>query len=119
MKKVFTLKFARALFLLNALIWAGLGVETLLRLSESAAEMKFMMGVIGIMMFGNAAAMLLSAWMIASEKPIFLFFVLGILAVNILLTFTDQVGLMDWITVLIDIVLLGFWFLRWRSLRAR
>ncbi|MBT3337291.1 MAG: hypothetical protein HN855_05320 [Anaerolineae bacterium] len=119
MKKISFLKLSQALFTLNALIWIGLGIGTFLRLSETSPELKVIMTIIGVMMFGNAGALLLSAWLLPKKRMLILIFVLLILIVNILLTFTDQVGFWDWLTVLIDFALLGVLLGRWKFFTGR
>ncbi len=77
------------------------------------------MAIMGVMMFGNAGAMLLSAWLLLKKRmPVFIFMLL-LLIVNILLTFTDQVGFWDWLTVLIDFVLGGILLGRWKFFAGR
>lgn len=58
-------------------------------------------------MAGNAAAMLLAGLCLAKPNIIYLYFAIALLVVNILLTFTDQFGLLDFITLLIDLALLS------------
>ena len=57
-------------------------------------------------MFGNAAAMLWSGWAIGRQKMLFVYLAMIVLIVNLSLTVTDQFGLWDMITMLIDLVLL-------------
>lgn len=114
MRKFFPLNFVQALFLSNALIWVGLGLATLLRLGETSPQLKIIMVIMGVMMFGNAGAMLLSAWLLPKKRMHFVIFSLAVLVVNILLTFTDQVGFWDWLTVLIDFMLVGILLGRWK-----
>jgi lysylphosphatidylglycerol synthetase-like protein (DUF2156 family) len=61
----------------------------------------------GLLMFGNAATMLLSVLGLGTRRRLFYFFSLAVLAVNLVLTFTDQVGFLDWITFAIDLVLIA------------
>jgi hypothetical protein len=49
----------------------------------------------------------LSGALLPKRRLLFYLFALAVLAVNVLLTFTDQVGALDWITLVIDLVLLG------------
>ena len=102
-------KLAQNLFFLNALIWAILGILTL-----TSPQQKIML-IIGIMMFGNAGAMLLSAWLLGKKRKAFYFFALAVLLVNILLTFTDQFGLPDLLTLLIDLILLTILLIKRKS----
>jgi len=101
-------KTAQLLFVLNAIIWFLLGIFTLIRLSDGSSERAMTMLVIGVMMFGNAAAMLISGWGIGRGQKIFYYLALAVLFVNIVLTFTDEFGLLDLLTLIVDLVLLGF-----------
>jgi len=94
----------RWLYLLNALIWIGLGVATLAR-GASAAASAGTMTVIWVLMFGNAAAFALAGWRIVHRKPMDLMLAGIVLGVNIVLTFTDQMGFLDWATLALDLLL--------------
>jgi len=58
-------------------------------------------------MFGNASAMCLAGWGLERRNRWFYAFALVVLGINIILTFTDQVGIYDWITLAIDLILLA------------
>lgn len=113
MRRISLLKISQTLFSLNALIWVGLGIGTLWRLGDTSPNLRFIMAIMGVMMFGNAGAFLLSAWLLPKKRMPVVIFALAVLLVNILLTFTDQVGFWDWATVLIDFVLVGILLGRW------
>ena len=93
---------AQALFYLNALIWLGLTAAGYVRIQQSGALSGLAPLVIAVMMGGNAVAMLLAGALAAILATVML-----LLLVNILLTFTDQFGLLDIITLLIDLLLLA------------
>jgi hypothetical protein len=80
-----------------------LGITTLLRLGQTSPQIKVIMAIMGMMMFGNAGAMLLSAWLLPKKR----------------MTFTDQVGFWDWATVLIDFTLVGILLGRWKFFTGR
>ena len=61
-------------------------------------------------MFGNAGAMLLAGLGLGLRRLLPWLFAMAVLLVNILLTFTDQVGILDWVTFAIDIVLVMLLF---------
>lgn len=63
--------------------------------------------MVGILVFGNAAAMLLAGIVIGWPRRLFYLFALAVLGVNIVLTFTDQVGIWDVLTLLVDLALVG------------
>lgn len=106
-KKPKTIRIAQALFVLNAAIWLTFGIVTLARMAGKSSGMAVTMVVIGVMMFGNAAAMLVNAVGLGTRWKLVYFFALAVLTVNIILTFTDQVGFFDVATVTIDLILLG------------
>jgi hypothetical protein len=100
------MRWAQGLFFLNAAIWLALGVMSLSRLGGNEGGV-VTAPVVAILMFGNAGAMALSGALLTRRRLLFNLFALAVLAVNIVLTFTDQVGALDWITVGIDLVLVG------------
>ena len=101
-----SIRAAQALFIINTLTWLGIGIATFLRASDNRSDdSSIMMIVIAILMFGNAAAMLWNAWGLGKRRRLFYYCALVILAVNILLTVTDQFGLLDLITLLVDAAL--------------
>ncbi|MCC6615914.1 MAG: hypothetical protein IT320_20760 [Anaerolineae bacterium] len=100
-------KTAQALFWLNAAIWLVLGALTLIRLSGGSPERALGMLMVGVMMFGNVAAMLICGWGLGQGHKAFYYLALAVVIVNIVLTFTDQFGLLDLLTLLVDLVLLS------------
>jgi hypothetical protein len=106
-KKTFRfIKTAQAGFFLNAAIWLALGLWSLPRLASKANQAITML-VIAIMMFGNVVAFLFCGLTIGRKSKWFALIAYFVLGVNILLTFTDQVGILDWITLIIDLAVLG------------
>lgn len=100
-------KASQALFYLNGLIWLAFGVTSLLRVANGAQTQTIILVIVAVLTFGNAAAMLVCGLALGARRGIFFYLALGVLAVNILLTFTDQFGLFDLVTLLIDLALLG------------
>jgi len=97
----------QALFGLNAVIWLVFGVTSLARLTRIYPEQKLTYTIVGLLMFGNVAALLLSAWLAGRPWKWGYILALGVLLANILLTFTDQFGFFDLATLLLDLVILG------------
>jgi hypothetical protein len=100
-------KIAQALLFLNAFIWLVFGVISLVRVMDGYPEKAVTVVVIGVMMFGNALLMLVSGLWIGKPGKASFFFTLAVLAINIILTFTDQFGWTDFCTLLIDLTILG------------
>ena len=95
---------AQVLFILNAVVWLYLGTLSLVnpRIPGTLGQ------IIVILMIGNAGALLLCAYGLGKRKKWFYYAALAVLVVNILLTFSDQMGVIDWSTLVLDLVLLGF-----------
>ncbi len=96
---------AQWLFALNAVIWLAIGAATLLRQSGRGSSVGIW--VLAVLIAGNAAAMAVCAWGLGQRGKLFIYLALLVLAVNILLTFTDQFGLLDLLTLLLDLVILA------------
>lgn len=99
-------KYAQWLFYLNAAIWLVFGVASLARLSRGGAPPNITLLVVAVLMFGNAAAMLVAGWGLGKQNRWLYLLAIAVLLVNILLTFTDQFGIFDLLTLLIDAALL-------------
>ena len=104
-KPIFQLRTGQILFYLNAAIWLGLAIYTLIVMSGRYPGGALMVWIVGLLMLGNSAAMLAAGWFLGTQRRWAWLFGLAVLGVNILLTFTDQLGLLDIITLLIDLVL--------------
>ena len=97
----------QSLFFLNAAIWLSFGIYSMIRLGEGQNISLITYWIITILIFANTLAMFVSAlWLGRQSKWAFLF-ALSVLIVNILLTFTDQVGIFDITTAILDFILLG------------
>ena len=102
-----TVLIAQRLFFISAAIWLIFGIMGISRLLDGGNTPTIALWVIAILMFGNLGAMLAAGlWLGRQSKWAFLF-ALVVLAANILLTFTDQVGFFDIITALLDFCILG------------
>ncbi len=100
-----TVRAAQALFFANAAIWLVIGAATLARMNAGLNRMAAL--IVAALMAANAGAMLVAGIGIGRRRRLFYFFAMAVLAVNIVLTFTDEFGLLDLATLLIDLVLLG------------
>jgi hypothetical protein len=100
-------KTAQALFYLNAVIWLVIGVVSLVRMANDSPDHRVTAAIVAVLMFGNAAAMLISGLGLGTRNKWLYFLAVAVIVVNIILTVTDQFGLLDFITLVIDVVLLG------------
>jgi hypothetical protein len=106
MKKIGIINLVRFGFYLIALFWVVLGFDSLIRIQNNPANQPQISLVIAFLMFANAAALLICGLGIASGKSWFYLLAIAVLAVNILLTVTDQFGIIDLLTLLLDLSLL-------------
>jgi hypothetical protein len=102
------LRAAQTLFAVNAIIWIALGVLSMARAYERNPAQSLTIWIIAVLMFGNAAAMGVAGWTLP-RRGIWTIFALAVLVINIVLTFTDQVGFLDIATLFVDLAILGCW----------
>ncbi len=96
---------AQALFFINTLIWLGLAAYVLYDMAVINAN-RLSAVLVGVFMLGNAVMMLVSGIMLGKRQTWAYYFAVFVLVVNILLTFTDQFGTFDLLTLIVDLVLL-------------
>ena len=106
-KALDSVRVAQALFFLNAVIWLVLGVVSLVRMTNGNPDHTITAWIVAILMFGNAGAMLWSGVGIGKQQKRFYYLAVAVLIVNIILTVTDQFGILDLITLVIDLALFG------------
>jgi hypothetical protein len=102
-----SVRVAQALFFLNAAIWLVFGIWSLVRVAGKESGMVVTLLVVALLMFGNVVAMLCCGWGLAIPRRRWYYLALAVVVVNVVLTVTDQFGLFDLITLLIDLLLLG------------
>lgn len=105
--KLHTILIAQSLFFLNACIWLIFAVNSILRLESISNTPIIVLWVVILLMFANAGAMFVTGLWLGRQSKWAYFLALAVLSVNILLTFSDQVGFYDIVTVLLDLVILG------------
>ena len=102
-----TILISQALFIFNAVVWLIFGIASILRLADASSVPSVTLWAIAILMLGNVGAMLIAGLWLGRQSRWALVFALAVLVVNIILTFTDQVGFFDLITALLDFAILG------------
>jgi len=102
------MKIAQRLFYFNAFVWLGIGIITLFNLTYKNTLTSLAGLIIAILVVGNSAAMLLAGIGLGRRKKFFLYFALLVLGVNILLSITDEFGLLDLLTMLYDVGMLAY-----------
>ena len=105
--KIHAVLVAQWLFFLNAAIWFFFGITRILRLANGNNPPIITLWAITILMFGNVGAMVVTGLWLGRQSRWAFLLALAVLFINILLTFTDQVGFFDIVTALLDFVILG------------
>jgi len=98
---------ARWLFVLLGIIWLVFGVWSIVRITTVISSVpSAMFWMIAILMFVNAMLLIWIGWGLGGGNKLYYYFGLLTLAGNIFLTFTDEFGLFDLLTLIINIALL-------------
>ena len=98
---------ARWLFILLGVIWLTFGIWSILRVGSAGGNVPAaLLWIIIILMFVNALLLIWIAWGIGTGNKLYYFFGILVLAGNIFLTFTDEFGLFDLLTLIVNIILL-------------
>ena len=95
------IRLAQALSFLSDAIWLLFGIYTLTQMAGRYPAQSMTVWIVGILMLGNCAAMLLCGVGLATQQKIFYYLALAVLVINIVLTVTDEFGILDLITGLI------------------
>jgi hypothetical protein len=103
------LKLTRYLFFLNAAVWLAFGVASLLfRALDGGGLARW---VITVMMIANAAVMLWFGVKIVTGQKWVFFLAILYMAINVVLSITDQFGWIDALILLLNLCLLGLLFI--------
>ena len=92
--------------MLAALAWLGLALWTLFRLDPSDSAQANLMWTIGVLMLLNTAAMAWVAVGLGKQQRRFHVVAILLLAVNIVMSVTDQMGPIDWLILALNIGIL-------------
>ncbi len=98
---------ARWFFVLLGAIWLVFGVSSITRIGDlSSSVSPVVLWIIAILMFVNALLLIWIGWGLGRGSSLYFYFGLLVLAGNVFLTFTDEFGTLDLITLIINVVLL-------------
>lgn len=101
------IQIGKWLFWLNAAVWLIFGVWSMARIGKGGGGTAVTLFIIALLLLGNMAAFLWCSWAIQKQAAWYRFSIIAILSVNIILTVTDQFGLFDFLTLLLDLILVG------------
>ncbi len=93
----------QALFLVNGAVWILFGIVSLIRGVGDAR----MAGIVVALMWANAGVLLLLGWGLGRQRKLFYYLAVVVLAVNTLLSVTDEFGLFDFLILALNAVLLA------------
>lgn len=100
-----TIRLLRLLFFLYAAVWLAFAAATLLRLLPGGPD-QAAAGILAALMLADAAALALAGWWLGRGGRLAWFFALAVLLANTVLTFTDQMGVWDWLVLALEVVML-------------
>ena len=95
------------MFFLNALVWLVFGVLSFSLAMSSTSDWRFMLSVL---MLINASIFVGFGVLIRKGQPWVFFLAILYVAVNVVLSITDQFGWFDFLIMLLNLVLLGLLF---------
>jgi len=95
------------MFFVNALVWLMFGVGSLVRAFEGVSTLRW---IITIMMIANAAVMFWFGVVIVNGQKRIFFLAFLYIALNVVLSITDQFGWVDTLILSLNLILLGLLF---------
>ena len=101
------LKLSQILFFVNAAVWLVFGVLSFTQIRASIRDFRL---VYSVLMVANAAVMLWFGFMIIRAQAHIFFLAILYIALNVVLSITDQFGWIDAIILLLNLTILGLVF---------
>jgi hypothetical protein len=101
------LNLTRILFFTNAVVWFVFGAISLFRVTDGG---DLLHRAIALMMLANAAVMFWLGVLIVSGRAQIFFLAILYVALNAVLSITDQFGWIDFLVLLLNLCLLGMLF---------
>jgi hypothetical protein len=92
------------LFFVNALAWIGFAIFVVLDMVNNLNQVSAAVFV-GLFMLGNAGLMIWSGILLAKPQKWGYYFALAVILINILYSLSVQFGLLDVITIVLDIII--------------
>jgi hypothetical protein len=104
-RKMLTL--TKRMLFLNAAVWVVFGVLGVFRAVEGGSSLRW---ILSALMFANAAVMLWFGVMLGSGRNWLFFLAILYMALNVVLSITDQFGWIDALILLLNLIVLGLLF---------
>ena len=108
------LKTTQTIFFLNALVWLIFGAMSFSLAFKGAGNWRF---VLSALMLINASIFVGFGFLIRKARPWVFFLAILYVAINVVLSVTDQFGWFDFFIMLLNLVLLGLLFVTRQSMR--
>jgi hypothetical protein len=106
-KSASMLKLARIFFFINALVWLIFGVLSLFLALDVGTFTRWM---ITLLMFANSAGLFWFGLVITNGRKGIFFLAILYIALNVVLSITDQFGIVDALILMLNLALLGLLF---------
>lgn len=98
-------RVTQLLFLLNATFWFVLGAINLASIAGISGQVVGLM-VLGVLMLANGAALLAAGLGLGRPRRWRYFFAVALVLANLVLTVTDEFGLLDFVVLALNAILL-------------
>jgi len=108
------LKLTQILFFLNGVVWLVFGALSAFHFAEDGSLLRL---VYALLMIANAVVMAWFGLMIVSGRNWVFFLGILYMAVNVVLSITDQFGWVDALILLLNLVILGLLFITRQRIR--
>ena len=100
------IRIAQVLFIADVFIWLIFGIYGFIWVSQRFPHQNLMALLFGILVLGNAGALLLSALLLGKGRKLFYYFALVVLILNIVASVMDQLGIYDFAFLFFELILL-------------
>ena len=101
------LKLTQSLFFINAAVWLIFGALGFMRTVTSTSDLRL---ILSVLMVANAAVMIWFGVMIVTGRNWVFFLAILYMALNVVLSITDQFGWIDALILLLNLYVLGMLF---------
>jgi len=108
------LKLTRILLFANAAVWLVFGGLSFSRAFSGTSDLRF---ILSVLMVANAIAMIVLGVLLASGRAWVFFVAILYMALNVVLSITDQFGWVDALILLLNLIVLGFLFVTQQQMK--
>ena len=95
------------LFFLNAALWIVIGTITMIRRGTTVAAFPGAIWALILLIAGNVITLVICGLLLNSQRRLVYALALAVLAMNVILSVTDEIGLFDVLTLVLNLGTLG------------